>query len=60
MAVTEPSVTERRPEIYLPRPPDDQEKYKYFGKPRRWVFAWLLVASAGSCTGTSMWPNAPG
>ena len=47
VAVTEPSVAERRAEIYLPRPPDDQEKYKYFGKPRRWVFAWLLVASAG-------------
>jgi cellulose synthase (UDP-forming) len=47
VAVTEHSVAERRAEIYLPRPPDDQEKYKYFGKPRRWVFAWLLVASAG-------------
>ncbi len=47
MAVIEPSVADRLPEIYLPRPPDDQEKYKYFGKPRRWVFAWLLVASCG-------------
>jgi cellulose synthase (UDP-forming) len=35
------------PEVYLPRPPDDQEKYRYFGKQRRWVFAWLLVASVG-------------
>ena len=34
-------------EIYLPQPPDDQDKYAYFGKPRRWVFAWLLVASIG-------------
>jgi len=34
-------------ECYLPSPPDDQEKYKYFGRPRRLVFAWLLVASAG-------------
>jgi cellulose synthase (UDP-forming) len=34
-------------EGYLPSPPDDQEKYKYFGRPRRLVFAWLLVASAG-------------
>ena len=34
-------------ECYLPPPPDDQEKYKYFGRPRRLVFAWLLVASAG-------------
>ena len=24
-----------------------REKYKYFGKPRRWVFAWLLIASTG-------------
>jgi cellulose synthase (UDP-forming) len=47
VAVTEPSVTERRAEIYLPRPPDDQEKHKYFGQSRRWVFAWLLAASAG-------------
>jgi cellulose synthase (UDP-forming) len=47
VAVTEHSVAEQRSEIYLPRPPDDQEKYKYFGKRRRWVFGWLLVASAG-------------
>jgi cellulose synthase/poly-beta-1,6-N-acetylglucosamine synthase-like glycosyltransferase len=47
MAVTEHSVAEDRPEIYLPRPPDDREKYRYFGKPRRWVFGWLLFASAG-------------
>jgi cellulose synthase (UDP-forming) len=47
VAVTEHPVAERRPEIYLPRPPDDQEKYGYFGKPPRWVFGWLLIASAG-------------
>ena len=41
------AVAERLPETYLPQPPDDQEKYKYFGSPRRWVFVWLLVASAG-------------
>jgi cellulose synthase (UDP-forming) len=34
-------------QVYLPRPPDLREKYEYFGKPRRWVFAWLLIASAG-------------
>jgi cellulose synthase (UDP-forming) len=47
MSVTEPAVAQPRPDIYLPQPPDHQEKYKYFGGPRRWVFAWLLVASAG-------------
>ena len=47
MALTEPAVAEQRPDIYLPDPPDDQEKYKYFGKQRRWVFAWLLIASVG-------------
>ena len=47
MAVTKPPVAERPQEIYLPQPPDDREKYGYFGKQRRWVFAWLLIASAG-------------
>jgi cellulose synthase (UDP-forming) len=32
---------------YLPQPPGWSEKYEYFGKLRRWVFAWLLVAAAG-------------
>jgi cellulose synthase/poly-beta-1,6-N-acetylglucosamine synthase-like glycosyltransferase len=35
------------PELYLPRPPGRREKYEYFGKPRRWVFAWLLIAAVG-------------
>src|SRR6201995_5368996 len=35
------------PDLYLPAPPDDTEKYGYFGRPRRLVFAWLLLASAG-------------
>ena len=47
MALTEPAVAEQRTDIYLPDPPDDREKYKYFGKRRRWVFAWLLIASLG-------------
>ena len=54
MAVTEPPPTSPGltpaappPRVYLPRPPDEREKYKYFGPPRRWVFCWLLVASAG-------------
>jgi hypothetical protein len=47
VALTEPSVAAPPPRVYLPRPPDDREKYKYFGPPRRWVFCWLLVASAG-------------
>ena len=47
MAVTKPPVAEQPQEIYLPQPPDDREKYRYFGKQRRWVFAWLLIASIG-------------
>jgi cellulose synthase (UDP-forming) len=39
--------TEQMQEIYLPQPPDDRDKYAYFGKQRRWVFGWLLVASFG-------------
>src|ERR1700759_4740425 len=35
------------PDLYLPAPPDDTEKYGYFGRPRRLVFGWLLLASAG-------------
>jgi cellulose synthase (UDP-forming) len=45
--MTEVSAVNEMQETYLPRPPDDREKYEYFGKPRRWVFAWLLVASVG-------------
>jgi cellulose synthase/poly-beta-1,6-N-acetylglucosamine synthase-like glycosyltransferase len=44
--VAESYVTER-PDMYLPRPPGHREKYAYFGRPRRWVFAWLLIASGG-------------
>jgi cellulose synthase/poly-beta-1,6-N-acetylglucosamine synthase-like glycosyltransferase len=47
LALTKPPVAEQPQEIYLPRPPNNREKYGYFGKQRRWVFAWLLVASAG-------------
>lgn len=47
MAITKPPVTEQPQGMYLPRPPNDREKYLYFGKRRRWVFAWLLVASIG-------------
>jgi cellulose synthase (UDP-forming) len=45
--VTDPPVTGPPPGAYLPTPPDDREKYGYFGRPHRLVFAWLLVASAG-------------
>jgi cellulose synthase (UDP-forming) len=38
---------EQEQETYLPRPPDDSEKYKYLVKQPRWVFVWLLVASFG-------------
>jgi cellulose synthase/poly-beta-1,6-N-acetylglucosamine synthase-like glycosyltransferase len=47
VAVTEPRVAAPAPPAYLPAPPDDREKYAYFGPPRRWVFCWLLVAAAG-------------
>jgi len=44
---TEPSAAGHLQRVYLPRPPSGQEKYEYFGKPRRWVFAFLLIASLG-------------
>jgi cellulose synthase (UDP-forming) len=48
VSATEPSAAVRHPPgLYLPTPPDDQQKYEYFGKPRRWVFVWLLIASLG-------------
>lgn len=47
MTIAESVAAQQQLGIYLPRPPDDGEKYKYFGKPRRWAFAWLVVASAG-------------
>ena len=47
MAVIEPTVIDQAVDVYLPTSPDDREKYSYFGKQPRWVFAWLLIASAG-------------
>ena len=47
MLATEPPPTGHLQRVYLPRPPNRREKYEYFGKQRRWVFAFLLVASAG-------------
>ena len=47
MAIAEPAAPEQVRGLYLPRPPDVREKYAYFGKTRRWVFAFLLIASAG-------------
>ena len=46
MPVTEPS-PEQTQGLYLPQPPDDEEKYSYLRPQRRWVFAWLLIASIG-------------
>jgi cellulose synthase (UDP-forming) len=46
VALAETYVAEQ-PAGYLPEPPDRREKYSYFGRPRRWAFAWLLIASAG-------------
>lgn len=34
-------------ELYLPSPPNRKEKYYYFGRRRRWAFAWLLAAASG-------------
>jgi cellulose synthase/poly-beta-1,6-N-acetylglucosamine synthase-like glycosyltransferase len=36
---------------YLPSPPSRHEKYHYFSSARRWVFAWLLLATAGTLYG---------
>ena len=47
MAATKVKDSSASAGIYLPTPPTLAEKYLYFGKPRRWVFAWLLVAAAG-------------
>jgi len=47
MVATESSATAQLPRIYLPQPPSGQEKYQYFGKQRRWAFAWLLIAATG-------------
>ena len=41
--------------MYLPDPPTDEEKYSYLRKrPRRWIFAWLLVAQFGILYGLTM------
>ena len=47
MLATKPPAAERARRVYLPTPPDRQEKHEYFGRQRRWVFAFLLVAAAG-------------
>ena len=47
MLATKPPAAERARRVYLPTPPNGREKYEYFGRQRRWVFAFLLVAAAG-------------
>jgi cellulose synthase (UDP-forming) len=47
MSVAERATADGLEEFYLPQPPDRREKYTYFGRQRRWVFAWLLIAAAG-------------
>ena len=47
MLATEPSAAGQLQRLYLPRSPNRREKYEYFGKQRRWVFAFLLIASVG-------------
>lgn len=51
MSITKPLAVEPTQEFYLPRPPKDSDKYTYFAGPRRFVFAWLLIASAGVLDG---------
>ena len=45
MIIATPSAADAQE--YLPKPPADENKYEYFGKPRRWAFAWLLIAALG-------------
>jgi cellulose synthase (UDP-forming) len=47
VSVAEASPAEHVQDLYLPQPPSGTEKYQYFRRPRRWVFVWLLIASAG-------------
>ena len=47
MLATKPPAAQRARRVYLPTPPDSREKYEYFGKQRRWVFAFLLIAALG-------------
>jgi len=47
MSAPEYVITRPQTGLYLPQPPGDRDKYRYFDGPRRWVFGWLLVASAG-------------
>jgi cellulose synthase (UDP-forming) len=49
---------------YLPQPPTRAEKYSYFRNRRPFVFAWLLLASAGIIYGyvrvaTRSWATSP-
>ena len=47
MLATKPPAAQRTRRVYLPTPPSSEEKYEYFGKQRRWVFAFLLIAALG-------------
>jgi cellulose synthase (UDP-forming) len=47
VSIAEPLAVGEMEGMYLPHPPDYREKYAYFGKQRRWVFAWLLIAAIG-------------
>ena len=47
MSVAEPLAVGEMEGMYLPYPPDHREKYAYFGRQRRWVFVWLLIAAVG-------------
>ncbi len=40
--------------MYLPEAPTDAEKYSYFHRHRRWIFAWLLIGQLGVVYGFVM------
>ncbi len=42
-----------RPQPYVPSPPNDTEKFQYYGAQRRWVFLVFFVAFAGIMYGLS-------
>jgi cellulose synthase (UDP-forming) len=42
--VSSPALREPAPDIYLPQPPSDDEKFWYFGRQQRWVLALQAIS----------------
>ncbi|HEY0220876.1 MAG TPA: glycosyltransferase family 2 protein [Candidatus Paceibacterota bacterium] len=40
-------ITKKENTLYLPTPPSNTEKYKYFKSRLRWPFIWLLISATG-------------